>query len=94
MMITSLLDTDLYKFTMQEVVWNHFPNVQVEYAFRCRSKGVDLSPYADEIREELAAYCALRLTEDELRFLHGIYYLKPSYLDALRDLHLSPSHVG
>jgi len=78
---------------MQEVVWNHFPNVQVEYAFRCRSRGIDLSPYADEIREELAAYCALRLTNDEMRFLHGIYYLKPSYLDALRDLALSPQHV-
>ncbi len=93
MIINSLLDTDLYKFTMQEVVWNHFPNAQVEYAFRCRSRGVDLSPYAGEIREELAAYCALRLTDDERRFLRGIYYLKPSYLDALRDLTLSPQNV-
>ncbi len=93
MIIKSLLDTDLYKLTMQEVVWNHFPYTQVEYAFRCRSRGVDLSPYANEIREELAAYCSLRLTEDETRFLHGVYYLKPSYLDALRDLTLSPQNV-
>lgn len=93
MIIKSLLDTDLYKLTMQEVVWNHFPNVQVEYAFRCRSRSVDLSPYADEIREELTAYCALRLTDDEMRFLRGVYYLKPSYLDALRDLTLSPQNV-
>jgi len=93
MIIRSLLDTDLYKLTMQEVVWNHFPNAQVEYAFRCRSRGVDLSPYAEEIRAELEAYCRLRLNEEETGFLHGIYYLKPSYLDALRDLTLSPSHV-
>jgi nicotinate phosphoribosyltransferase len=93
MIIRSLLDTDLYKYTMQEVIWNHFPNVQVEYAFRCRSRGVDLSPYAGEIRAELEDYCRLRLTEEELRFLHGIYYLKPSYLDALRDLTLNPEHV-
>lgn len=91
MIIRSLLDTDLYKLTMQEVVWNHFPNTQVEYAFKCRSRGVDLSPYADEIKEELAAYCRLRLTEDEVRFLHGIPYLKPNYLDALADLHFKPS---
>ena len=58
MIINSLLDTDLYKCTMQEVVWSHFPNAQVEYAFRCRTPGAwILSPYADEIREELAAYC-------------------------------------
>jgi len=33
MIIQSLLDSDLYKATMQEVVWSHFPNVPVEYAF-------------------------------------------------------------
>ncbi len=93
MIINSLLDTDLYKFTMQEVVWSHFPNVQVKYAFKCRSRGVDLSPYADEIRDELNAYCRLRLTEDEARFLHGISYLKSSYVDALNDLTLNPAHV-
>ncbi|MGI4790187.1 MAG: nicotinate phosphoribosyltransferase [Janthinobacterium lividum] len=93
MIIDSLLDTDLYKFTMQEVVWNHFPNAQVEYAFKCRSRGADLSVYAEEIREELAAYCRLRLTETEASFLRSIAYLKPSYLDALGDLTLNPDHV-
>lgn len=93
MIICSLLDTDLYKLTMQEVVWNHFPNTRVEYVFKCRSRGVDLSPYADEIKAELAAYCQLRLTEDEARFLHDIPYLKPNYIDALADLHLNPAHV-
>ena len=94
MIIHSLLDTDLYKLTMQEVVWSHFPNAQVEYEFRCRSRGVDLSPDAEEIREELAAYCRLRLTEAESAFLHGIPYLKPTYLDALRDLSLNSCHVA
>lgn len=93
MIIDSLLDTDLYKFTMQEVVWSHFPNAQVEYAFKCRSRGVDLSPYAGEIREELEAYCRLRLTADEAQFLHGIPYLKSNYVDALADLTLNPAHV-
>ncbi len=93
MMINSLLDTDLYKLTMQEVVWSHFPNVQVEYAFKCRSRGVDLSPYAGEIRDEMNAYCRLRLTEDEAGFLHGIPYLKSNYIDALADLTLNPAHV-
>ena len=93
MIINSLLDTDLYKLTMQEVVWSHFPNVRVQYAFKCRSRGVDLAPYADEIREELTAYCRLRLMEDEARFLHGIPYLKSNYVDALGDLKLNPAHV-
>ncbi|MDR2017047.1 MAG: nicotinate phosphoribosyltransferase, partial [Burkholderiales bacterium] len=41
MIIRSLLDTDLYKFTMMQVVLHHFPAAQVEYRFRCRNEGVD-----------------------------------------------------
>jgi len=93
MIIDSLLNSDLYKYTMQLVVWNHFPNVLVEYAFQCRTKGVDLSPYADEIREELEAFCGLHLTGDEADYLKGIRFLKPSYVDALSDLRLCADRV-
>ena len=93
MSIQSLLDSDLYKFTMQQVVWNHFPNVPVEYTFQCRTKGVDLSLYADEIRDELTAFCDLRLTNSEADYLKSIRFLKPSYVDALADLRLNPGHA-
>ena len=33
MIIQSLLDTDLYKFTMMQVVLHHFPAAQAEYRF-------------------------------------------------------------
>ena len=36
-LITSLLDTDLYKFTMLQVVLHHFPGAHGEYEFRCRN---------------------------------------------------------
>ena len=41
MIITSLLDTDLYKFTMMQVVLHQFPGAQVEYRFKCRNPGLD-----------------------------------------------------
>ena len=44
MIIQSLLDTDLYKFTMMQVVLHHFPGAQVEYRFKCRTPGVALAP--------------------------------------------------
>lgn len=50
MIIESLLDTDLYKFTMMQCVLHQFPDAHVKYRFRCRTEGVDLSPYVDEIR--------------------------------------------
>ena len=40
MVIQSLLDTDLYKFTMMQVVLHHFPAAQVEYRYKCRTPGV------------------------------------------------------
>src|SRR6266487_187172 len=55
MIINSLLDTDLYKFTMMQVVLHHFPEAQVEYRFRCRTPNVDLSPYIAEIESEIHA---------------------------------------
>ena len=33
MIIQSLLDTDLYKFTMMQAVLHQFPGAQVEYRF-------------------------------------------------------------
>ncbi len=91
--INSLLDTDLYKITMLQVVWHRFPHVDVEYAFRCRSKNVDLRPYADEIREEIDAFCRLTFTRDELAYLKTIRYLKPSFVDLLYEVRLNPSNV-
>ena len=64
MIIQSLLDTDLYKFTMMQVVLHQFPGAQVEYRFRCRNPGVQLAPYVDEIRAEIRALCQLQFTDD------------------------------
>jgi len=65
MMISSLLDTDLYKFTMMQVVLHHFPAAQVEYRYKCRTPGVNLSPYLDEIRAEIHALSMRTLTPAE-----------------------------
>ena len=54
MIITSLLDTDLYKFTMMQAVLHQFPGAQVEYKFRCRNPGID--PVTGQAQRGLAAY--------------------------------------
>ena len=71
MIIESLLDTDLYKFTMMQCVLHQFPDAHVRYRFRCRTPGIDLAPYADEIREEIRHLCSLTMTEDELAYLEN-----------------------
>jgi len=84
MIITSLLDTDLYKFTMMQVVLHHFPAAQVQYRFQCRTPDVDLSPYLDEIRQEVHQLCQLRFTEEELNYLGNLRFMKSDFIDFLR----------
>jgi len=83
MIIRSLLDTDLYKFTMMQVVLHHFPGAQVEYQFTCRSEGVDLLPYLEEIRAEVGDLCKLHFSEAELAHLRGLRFLKSDFVDFL-----------
>ena len=84
MIIQSLLDTDLYKFTMMQVVLHHFPGAQVEYKFRCRTEGADLQPDLDAIRRELHKLCSLRFRDEELAYLRGLRFIKSDFVDFLR----------
>ena len=89
MIISSLLDTDLYKFSMMQVVLHHYPAAQVEYRFKCRNPGVDLVPYIEEIRAELEALCSLRFTNDELDYLRSWRFIKSDFVDFLALFHLN-----
>lgn len=91
--IQSLLDSDLYKYTMQQVAFHQFPRADVEYRFQCRSKNVDLCPFADEIRQEVNHLGDLRVTPEEINYLQGIRYLHPSYVESLQHFRLDPSCV-
>lgn len=94
MIITSLLDTDLYKFTMMQVVLHHFPAAEVEYRFRCRTPGVALAPYVDEIRSEVAHLCELRFTDEELAYLRKMRFIKGDFVDFLALFHLNAKYIS
>ena len=83
MLIQSLLDTDLYKFTMMQVVLHHFPGAQVEYKFKCRTPGVDLRPHLEHMKAEFANLCKLRFRDDELAYLRGLRFMKSDFVDFL-----------
>ena len=83
MLIQSLLDTDLYKFTMMQVVLHHFPGAQVEYKFKCRTPGADLRPHLEDMKTEFANLCKLRFSDDELAYLRGLRFMKSDFVDFL-----------
>ncbi len=93
MIIASLLDTDLYKFTMMQVVLHQFPGAQVEYRFKCRTPGVQLAPYADEIRAEIGALCRLYFQEDELSYLRSMRFIKSDFVDFLGLFRLNEKYI-
>ena len=93
MIISSLLDTDFYKFTMMQVVLHQFPSATVEYGFKCRTPNIDLTPYADEIQTELNTLCTLYFQPDELDYLATIPFFKQDLIDFLRIFKLQPQFV-
>ena len=93
MIVHSLLDTDLYKFSMMQVVLHQYPAAQVEYRFKCRTPGIDLVQCIDEIRAELAALCGLRFRADELDYLRGWRFIKSDFVDFLGLFQLNDKYV-
>lgn len=91
--ITSLLDTDLYKFTMQQVVLHHFPQANVEYRFKCRTPNAQLGRLADQVSEQVQALGELRLQPEESAYLNSLRFIKPSYTAYLENLRLNPALV-
>jgi nicotinate phosphoribosyltransferase len=93
MIVSSLLDTDLYKFSMMQVVLHQYPAAHAEYRFKCRNPGVNLAPYIDEIRAELDALCSLRFTEAELDYLRTWRFIKSDFVDFLALFQLNTKYV-
>lgn len=93
MIIESLLDTDLYKFTMQQCVLHQFPAAEVEYRFKCRTAGVDLRPYVDEINAEIDHLCTLQFTDEELAYLGSLRFMKADFIEFLSLFHLKRKYV-
>ncbi|MDB5849646.1 MAG: nicotinate phosphoribosyltransferase, partial [Rhodoferax sp.] len=93
MIITSLLDTDLYKFTMMQVVLHQFPGAQVEYKFKCRNPGVQLAPYVSEIRDEIRSLCSLQFQDAELAYLRSMRFIKSDFIDFLGLFRLNEKYI-
>lgn len=86
--ITSLLENDLYKFSMGQAIYHQFASYKATWDFKCRNKDVFFTKeMVKEIQEQVNAYCNLRFTEEELSYLDSIEWLKGSYIDFLRLWH-------
>jgi nicotinate phosphoribosyltransferase len=84
--VQSLLDTDLYKFTMLQVVLHQFPQAHGVYEFRCRNNDQTAYPLADikdELELELDRLCEIKFHDDELAYLRSLRFIKSDFVDYL-----------
>ncbi len=96
--IRSLLDTDIYKFLMQQLIWKRYRDVDVTFSLINRASGIRLADDIDEgeLRAQLDYARSLRLGKKEWIWLAGnTFYGKrqifaPEYLEFLRDFQLPP----
>ncbi len=86
--ITSLLDTDLYKFNMDQVIFHKHTDLTGEYYFKCRNEDVRFTQeMLEEIDAQIDHLCTLRLRKEELDYLRSIRFIKGDYVEFLRLWH-------
>ena len=83
--IQSLLDTDLYKFNMDQVIFHKHTDLCGQYYFKCRNKDVRFTKeMAEEINAQIDHLCSLRFTKQELNYMRSIRFIKNDYVEFLR----------
>ena len=86
--VISLLDTDLYKFNMDQVIFHKHTDLSGEYFFRCRNQGVRFTPeMLEEINAQIDHLCTLVFSREELDYLRSIRFVKNDYVEFLRLWH-------
>jgi nicotinate phosphoribosyltransferase len=93
--IRSRLEPDFYKFTMGQLIWRKYRDVQTTFSFRNRTAKAKLGEVIDigELREQLDHARSLMFTNSELHYLRGTNEYQDrmfgeEFLDFLRTLRL------
>lgn len=98
--VRSRLEPDFYKFTMGQLIWRKYRDVEVTFSFTNRTAQAKLGRVLDagELREHLEHARSLMLTNSELHYLRGTNEYQDrmfaeDYLEFLRGLRLPAYHV-
>ncbi len=97
-MVHGLCDTDFYKLTMMQVVLHQYASAWVRYAFKWRNWGemhlnCSLEDFRSLIDEKMDELCEFRFQEDEIKYLAGIPFFKPDFIEYLRLFQLNRSYI-
>ncbi|SMG21665.1 nicotinate phosphoribosyltransferase [Sphingobacterium psychroaquaticum] len=92
--LTSILDNDFYKFTMQYAVVKLFPKARARYAFINRGKHKFPPGFDHKLKEAIAEMAGLKLSKQEKVFFAAkCPYIDPTYFDFLEGYRYDPEEV-
>lgn len=92
--IQSALDTDLYKFTMMQVIWHQYKEAEAEYQFKCRTPGISFLPCLKAIEQGIEHFCTLAFQEDELNYLASLPYIQKDFIAFLKQFRFDRSAIS
>ncbi|MBU0973283.1 MAG: nicotinate phosphoribosyltransferase [Proteobacteria bacterium] len=93
-MIQSILDNDLYKFTMQQAVHMLYPRAQAEYEFTNRGATSFPEGFAQRVRQAIEQMAGLSLSKNQKVYLEKTCcFLTPVYLEYLESYTFNPDEV-
>ena len=94
LLVRSLLDNDLYTFTVGQVAWNLYSNVDVEYSFINRGQTPFPPNFDKELKNQIKLLAHLRFSQDELNYLSSNVPLKYEYINWLNHYQLDPNEIS
>lgn len=94
MIINSLLDTDLYKFTTGYAYAKLFPYAYGHFKFIDRDHRIYPKGFAQLLREEIDHMSRIALSDSEAQFIaHRMPYIPPTHIDMLRGFRFNPDEL-
>ena len=92
--LSSILDNDFYKITMQNGVFKLFPRAKVRYRFINRGEHSFPEGFGEALKRAVNDMERLQLTKEEKKYLEvSCPYLDPTYLDFLQGYRYDAEEV-
>lgn len=94
MIIKSILDTDLYKFTTSYAYIKLFPYAMGVFTFKDRDETEYSEEFVKALKDEIKAMSRIRLTENEINFMLGASRFLPRvYWEWLSSFRFDPQKI-
>jgi len=92
--INSILDNDIYKFSVMNYALTLFPEEKVEYRFKNRGEQSFSPEFLKELQNQINSLNTLSLTQEEYVWMKNTFsYFPPTFFEYLKNFKYNPKNV-